>query len=169
MPHNLKRTPRTLAEKAEKKVPGCTLSSWLEKNYTHVTLTTNIVSGGKRLVVPQLNVELTIALVSTDCIGDWSKVARHWAPVGVIIDKVPMDYYVEKKLLLQQLLTKELLLDDTNRTYKKFLEVLERRDAERWAQKKNALSLKATATEPGKDGVNGEQSKTVEFNFEIVH
>lgn len=168
MPHNLKRTPRILAEKAEKKVPGCTLSSWLEKNYTHVTLTTNIASGGKRLIVPQLNVELTIALVSTDCIGDWSKVARHWAPVGTIIDKVPMDYYVEKKLLLQQLLTKELLLDDTNRTYKKFLEVLERRDAERWAAKKQGIAVKATATAPSAETGDAESQATMKVEFEIV-
>lgn len=143
-----------------------TLSSWLELNYNHVTLEQNIVQDGKRLVCKPFCVELTMALLSTDNVADWAKVALHFAPAGTIIDKVPIDYYDTKVLLVHQLLTKQLVQNPDNKMAQRFLSILERRDADRWAQKKNALSLKATATDSGKDGSNGE--KKITFDFEIV-
>lgn len=165
----MKRLGKDKAEQLNKEHPGMTLSSWLELNYNHVTLEQSIVQDGKRLVCKSFCVELTMALLSTDNVADWAKVALHFAPAGTIIDKVPIDYYEQKVLLVRQLLTKQLVLNPDNKMAQRFLSILERRDSDRWAQKKNALSVKATATEPGKDGSNGEQKKTVEFNFEIVH
>ena len=153
----------------EEKAPGCTLSGWLEINYTHVTLDRNITDGSKRLVVPQFQVELTVALLSTDNVADWARVAFHWAPAGTIIDKVPVKYWEEKVLLLRQLLTKKLLLDPDDRLARRYLQILERRDADRWAEKKKAMSIKASAVSDEAKSEGGESgSKKVVFDFEIV-
>lgn len=149
------------------KVPGCTLSDWLAKNFLHVSLDNYITQGSKRLVVPQSNVELTIALLSTDNVADWAKVAFHWCPPGTIVDKIPLNYYESKVLLLRQILTKKLLLNPDNKLAQRYLTILERRDSERWAQKKQAMAMKATATTGG-EGSDGGNTKQVKFEFEIV-
>lgn len=162
----MKRLGQEKAKALEEKAPGCTLSGWLELNYRHVTLDKTICEGSKRLAVPQSNVELTIALLSTDNVVDWARVAFHWAPAGTIIDKVPVKYWEEKVLLLRQLLTKKLVLDPDDRLARRYLSILERRDADRWAQKTKGMSIKASASTDG-DAKN-EQSKKVVFDFEIV-
>lgn len=162
----MKRLGTEKAKALEEKAPGCTLSGWLELNYNHVTLEKTICEGGKRLAVPQHNVELTIGLLSTDNVVDWSRVAFHWAPPGTIVDKIPLKYYEDKVLLLRQKLTKELLLNPDNRMAQRYLTVLERRDADRWAQKTKGMSIKASASTNGE--AKNEQSKKVVFDFEIV-
>lgn len=162
----MKRLGTTKAAELESKAPGCTLSGWLDLNYKHVTLSTSLVEDGKRLVVPQSNVELTIALLSTDNVVDWARVAFHWAPAGTIIDKVPVKYWEEKVLLLRQLLTKELLQNPDNKLAQRYLQILERRDADRWAQKTKGMSIKASASTDWE--AKNEQSKKVVFDFEIV-
>lgn len=165
----MKRLGTEKAKALEEKAPGCTLSGWLEINYTHVTLDRNINDGSKRLVVQQFQVELTIALLSTDNVADWARVALHWAPAGTIIDKVPVKYWEEKVLLLRQLLTKKLLLDPDDRLARRYLQILERRDADRWAEKKKAMSIKASAVSDEAKSEGGENgSKKVVFDFEIV-
>ena len=165
----MKRLGTEKAKALEEKAPGCTLSGWLEINYTHVTLDRNITDGSKRLVVPQFQVELTIALLSTDNVADWARVAFHWAPTGTIIDKVPVKYWEEKVLLLRQLLTKKLLLDPDDRLARRYLQILERRDSDRWAEKKKAMSIKASAVSDDAKSEGGESgSKKVVFDFEIV-
>lgn len=164
----MKRLGTKKAAELEARAPGCTLSGWLDLNYKHVTLSTSLVEAGKRLVVPQSNVELTIALLSTDNVADWARVAFHWAPPGTIIDKVPNAYYEEKVLLLRQLLTKELLQNPDNKMAQRYLQILERRDAERWAQKKQPLSLKAAATEQSAEGGENGSTKKITFDFEIA-
>lgn len=162
----MKRLGQEKAKALEEKAPGCTLSGWLELNFTHVTLEQNITQGGKRLVVKPHNVELTVALLSTSNVADWARVAFHWAPAGTIVDKVPNTYYEEKVLLLRQLLTKKLLLDPDDRLAKRYLQILERRDADRWAQKQKTMSVKATASESG--GNSEPSSKTLKLEFEVV-
>lgn len=163
----MKRLGTEKAKELEEKAPGITLSGWLEKNYLHVTLDKTISDGGKRLAVPQHNIELTIGLLSTDNVVDWARVAFHWAPAGTIVDKVPVKYYEEKVLLLRQKLTKDVLLNPDNRIAQRYLTVLERRDSDRWAQKKQAVSVKATAGETPEGTKNGGNKKIV-FDFEIV-
>ena len=163
----MKRLGTKKAKELEEKAPGITLSGWLEKNYLHVTLDKTISDGGKRLAVPQHNIELTIGLLSTDNVVDWARVAFHWAPAGTIVDKVPVKYYEEKVLLLRQKLTKDVLLNPDNRIAQRYLTVLERRDSDRWAQKKQAVSVKATAGETPEGTKNGGNKKIV-FDFEIV-
>lgn len=162
----MKRLGQEKAKALEEKAPGCTLSGWLELNYKHVTLEKTISEGSKRLAVPLFNVELTIALLSTDNVVDWARVAFHWAPPGTIIDKVPVKYWEEKVLLLRQLLTKKLVLDPDDRLARRYLSILERRDADRWAQKTKGMSIKASASTDGE--AKNEQSKKVIFDFEIV-
>ena len=162
----MKRLGQEKAKALEEKAPGCTLSGWLDLNYKHVTLDKTISEDSKRLAVPQSNVELTIALLSTDNVVDWARVAFHWAPAGTIIDKVPVKYWEEKVLLLRQLLTKKLVLDPDDRLARRYLSILERRDADRWAQKTKGVSIKASASTDGE--ANNEQSKKVVFDFEIV-
>ena len=118
------------------------------------------------MVCPQSNVELTIALLSTDNVADWARVAFHWAPAGTIIDKVPGIYYEEKVLLLRQLLTKELVLNPDNKRAQRYLQVLERRDADRWAQKNKGLSVKASTSTEQTEAKNG--GKEIKLEFEIV-
>ena len=162
-------TSKKQAARAEAKVPQSTLSSWLDANFKHVTLTTSIGEGGKRLVVPQLNVELTMALLSTDCLADWAKVALHFAPTGTIIDRIPKDYYETKLLLVRQLLTKETILNPDNKLALRYLQVLERRDADRWAARKQSMSLKATASEPTSSSSNDNGSaKQLKLEIEVV-
>lgn len=165
----MKRLGKEKAAELEAKVPGCTLSGWLRLNFKHVTLTSVITQGGKRLAVPQVNIELTIALLSTDNVADWAKTAFHWAPAGTIVDKVPQDFYEEKVLLLRQLLTKMLVLDPDNRMARRYMDILERRDADRWAVKKAATTIKATAAESVTDANGATDGKrTVTFDFNIV-
>lgn len=162
----MKRLGKEKAQELEAQAPGCTLSGWLELNYKHVTLETSVQQGGKRLVVPQHNVELTIGLLSTDNVVDWARVAFHWAPAGTIIDKIPAKYWEEKVLLLRQLLTKQLLVNPDNKMAQRYLQILERRDSDRWAQRKQAMAIKASATPDG--GSGDEPSKKITFDFEIV-
>lgn len=162
----MKRLGQEKAKALEEKAPGCTLSGWLDLNYKHVTLDKTISEGSKRLAVQQSNVELTIALLSTDNVVDWARVAFHWAPPGTIIDKVPVKYWEEKVLLLRQLLTKKLVLDPDDRLARRYLSILERRDADRWAQKTKGMSIKASASTDGE--AKNEQSRKVVFDFEIV-
>lgn len=164
--YGMKRLGKEKAAQLAASNPGCTLSSWLDLNYKHVTLKTTFIDGGKKLVCPQSNVELTIALLSTDNVADWARVAVHWAPLGTIIDKVPLNYYEEKVLLLRQLLTKELILNPDNKLAQRYLQVLERRDSDRWAQKNKGVSLKATATSDNAEVKNG--GKEIKLEFEIV-
>lgn len=162
----MKRLGTEKQKELEAKAPGITLSGWLEQNFRHVSLESTISQGGRRLTVPQSNIELTIALLSTDNVVDWAKVAFHWAPAGTIVDKIPMNFYVEKLLLLRQLLAKEVLMNPDNRMAQRYLQVLERRDADRWAQRKQSMAVKATATEP--EGKKGTDARKITFDFEIV-
>ena len=155
------------AKELEEKAPGITLSGWLEKAFTHVTLDNRIFEHGKTLVVPKVCNELALGLLSTDNVGDFARIAFHCAPVGTIVDHIPLRLYEDYVLLLRKDLTKKLVTDPDNRMAKRWLDILERRDAERWAQKKQAMALKATAT-TGDEGSDGGSTKQVKFEFEIV-
>lgn len=164
----MKRLGKQKAAELEEKAPGITLSGWLNLNFTHVTLYENIFEGGKRLQVPKHNVELTMALLSTDNVADFAKVALHWAPAGTIVDKVPDTFFQEKLLLVRQLLTKELVTNPDNKLALRYLTILERRDQSRWAMRQKAMEIKATASKSeGGDGGNSEK-QTVKLQFEIV-
>lgn len=157
------------AKELEDKAPGITLSGWLEKTFTHVTLDDKIFSHGKTLVVPKVCNELALGILSTDNVGDFARVAFHCAPAGTIVDHIPLRLYEDYVLLLRKDLTKKLVTDPDNRMAKRWLDILERRDSERWAQKRQAMSIKASAANDSSENKNGEQSvKTLRLEFEVV-
>ena len=155
------------AEKLAKEHPGITLSSWLELNYTHVTMDQKITEGGKTLVVPKHNVELTIGLLSTDNINDWVHLATTFAPVGTILDRVPESMYDLKILQLRQLLTKKLVTEPNNSTARRWLDILERRDATRWGQHRPG-GVKITTTAKGGENDEEPSGGELKLEFEIV-
>lgn len=116
-----------------------TLTLWLEQNFTHVTLDT-VIHGknNSNIKVPEHNVDLTIGLISTSSKQEFAKLAFNFVPVGTIIDTIDDEWYESKVLLVRNMLTKALLTDKRARHY---LDILERRDAQHWADQ-NKKSLK---------------------------
>ncbi len=155
------------AEQLAASHPGITLSSWLDINYKHVVLEQRISEGGKTLVVPRHNVDLTIGLLSTDNINDWIHLATTFVPAGTILDRVPESFYDLKILQLRQVLTRKLLEEPNNQTAKRYMDILERRDPTRWGQHRPGgvkISTKAT-TEVGDEA---EKTNQISLEFEIV-
>lgn len=120
-----------------------TLTDWLKQNFTHITLTNVINSKGTILNVPEINVDLTVGLISTDSKEAFAKLCFHYAPVGTIIDEIDSEWYESKVLAVRNMLTKKLLVDPRCKTY---LDILERRDKERWSKDKTT-QVKATTNE----------------------
>lgn len=154
------------AEKLAKEHPGITLSSWLDINYKHVVLEPQIVNGGKVLVVPRHNVELTIGLLSTDNIKDWIHLATTFAPAGTILDCVPESFYDLKILQLRQVLTRKLIEEPNNNTARRYMEILERRDPTRWGQHRpGGVKITTTAKNGEKDEEKGPNQISLEFEI----
>lgn len=105
------------------------LSDWLKQTFTHISLEKQLVKNGQTLVIPDICIELTYGLLSTNDLEEFSKLVFHLAPAGVIVDKIDPEYYEGRILLLRNYLTKHLLED---KSFMKFLNVLERRDAKHW-------------------------------------
>lgn len=162
-----RRLGKEKAEELEEKVPGCLLSTWLKKVFTHVTLEERIYDHGTSVVVPKVCNELTIGLLSTDNVADWARIAYHLAPVGIIVDKIPLNDYRDYILLLRNDLTRKLLREPSDRTARRYLDILERRAADQWAPKKPGITVKAEATEADAKAKAG-SDKTLKIEFEIV-
>ena len=145
--------------------PTMLLSDWLQANYTHVTFVNRIAKGGTSLVVPDCNVNLTFALISTDNIQQFARLALREAPVGTIFDKIPLEWYTDKVEEVKLLLTRKLLLEPDNKMALRYMSVLERRDSERWGKPTKSVSVHA-ATGGSEDGEANK--KKVTFDFEIV-
>lgn len=116
------------------------LSEWLEQNFTHITLSTQILSKGTTLNVPEINVDLTVGLISTDNKDEFKQLVFNYIPVGTIIDEIDDDWYQSKLLAVRNMLTKKLLTDPRAKSY---LDILERRDKVRWAKEAKQTSVKA--------------------------
>lgn len=107
-----------------------TLQTWLKQNFTHITLDNLIKSpNGSIITVPQVNVDLTIGIISTNNKEEFAKLAFHYAPLGTIIEPLEDDWYDTRVLLVRNLLTEKLLKDQRARHY---LDILSRRDKEHW-------------------------------------
>lgn len=115
-----------------------TLKDFIEQNFKHVTLSTKIVKGDTVLRVPDINVDLTVGLISTNNKEEFQKLCFNYVPVGTIINELDQDWYDAKLLLCRNLLTKELL---TNPRAKQYLDILERRDKERWSRETKQLKV----------------------------
>lgn len=162
-----RRLGKEKAEELEEKVPGCLLSTWLKKVFTHVTLEDRIYDRGTSVVVPKICNELTVGLLSTDNVADWARIAYHLAPVGIIVDKIPLNDYRDYILLLRNDLTRKLLREPNDRTARRYLDILERRAADQWAPRKQGITVKAEAAEADAKAKTGGE-KTLKIEFEIV-
>lgn len=119
-----------------------TLKDYIEQNFKHVTLSTKIVKGDTVLRVPELNVDLTVGLISTNNKEEFQKLCFNYVPVGTIINELDQDWYDAKLLMCRNLLTKELL---TNPRAKQYLDILARRDKDRWSDQAKKTEVKASS------------------------
>lgn len=117
-----------------------TLSEWLRDNLNHITLSTQIFSKGTTLSVPEINVDLTVGLISTDNKDEFKKLVFNYIPVGTIIDEIDDEWYETKLLAVRNMLTKKLLTDPRAKSY---LDILERRDKARWSKDAKQTLVKA--------------------------
>ncbi len=125
------------------------LSEWLDKNYKHVTLYRQIDT----LAVPEINVDLTVGMISTANKEEFKKLCFNYVPVGTIIDEIDDEWYEVKLLAVRNYLTKRLLVDKNSRHY---LDILERRDKERWSKEQKQLK------------VEQKEDKNLSITFDVV-
>lgn len=117
-----------------------TLQDYLNNNFKHITLDTLIKNpNGSIITVPQVNVDLTIGIISTNNKEEFAKLAFHYAPAGTIIEPLDDDWYETRVLLVRNLLTSKLLKDQRARHY---LDILSRRDKEHWQDTSKQKELK---------------------------
>ena len=110
------------------------LSKWLEENYKHITLYKQIGT----LVVPEINIDLTVGMISTANKEEFKKLCFNYIPVGTIIDEIEDEWYEVKLLAVRNYLTKKLLTDPHAKYY---MDILERRDKDRWAKEQKQLKV----------------------------
>lgn len=126
-----------------------TLKDYIENNFTHVTLCTEMVgTNGSIVRIPELNRDLTVGLISTDSKEEFEKLCFTFVPVGTIIDSLDDKWYEAKVLRVRQLLTKMMLDEKSRSIAQKYFDTLERRDKVRWA--KESKSVEVTQTDPDK-------------------
>lgn len=116
------------------------LSQWLSDNFKHVTLYKQIGT----LVVPEINVDLTVGMISTANKEEFKKLCFNYIPVGTIIDEIEDEWYEVKLLAVRNYLTKKLLTDPHAKYY---MDILERRDKDRWSKDKKVTEIKAESTD----------------------
>lgn len=130
------------------------LNKWVQEKFKHIELsmepsTKTILKNGAPLKIThqpdKIEVELSLGLLSTDNLEDWSRIVFHLAPVGIIVDRIDENFYKDMLLLLRNELTKLLLDSRTKVNAEKFINILERRDRERWNnnnKKETTVSVK---------------------------
>ena len=124
-----------------------TLTQWLNETWKHLTLSSEMVNAkGAMIRIPEVNLDLTSGLFSTDNLQEFEDLAFHLSPVGTIRDHINEDYYQDKLLRARNMLTKQILMTKNSRLAKQYLEILERRDKKRW-QKESSKEVKASATD----------------------
>ena len=128
------------------------LSEWLEQNFKHITFDENIGN----LRVPKINVDLTYGLLSTETKEEFKKLVFHLAPVGIIVDDIPDEFYEGKILLVRNMLTKMLMEEPNHKLADRFLNILERRDKTHWSKDQKQLK------------VEQKEDKNLSITFDIV-
>ena len=134
------------------------LSEWVKNNWTHITIEKIINNGKTILTIPEVNIDLTIGIISTSDKAEFSKLVFHLAPVGIIVDEISDEYYEGQLLLTRNYLTKLLIREPNSKVAEKYLSILERRDRTHWGKE----SGKMTATVSDKDG------KTVNLTYQVI-
>lgn len=118
-----------------------TLNEWVQERFRNIELseepiTRTVLKNGAPVKIThtpsKTEVELSLGLLSTDNLEDWTRIVFHLAPTGIIVDRIDENFYRDMLLLLRKELTRLLLDSRTKVTAEKFLNILERRDKERW-------------------------------------
>ena len=136
-----------------------TLTQWLNDTWKHLTFDDEMVGkNGSVIKIPEINIELTSGLFSTDNLEEFNDLAFHLSPVGTIKDKINEDYYNDKLLRARNILTKQILTTKNSKLAKQYMEILERRDKKRW--QKDTKELKATATDS--------EGKSINVTFSVI-
>lgn len=138
-----------------------TLNEWLQSNFKNIELSSALkqIKASNGSVVTRapsyIDVELTAALLSCSNIDEFTRVAFHLAPAGIIVDAIDSDFYKDMLLMLKTQLTKMLLEPGSNKILaQRYLDILERRDAANWSKQKD------TRVEVKNDG-----NKDLSINF----
>lgn len=79
----------------------------------------------------------------------------NYIPVGTIIDEIDDEWYQIKLLAVRNMLTKKLLVDPR---CKQYLDILSRRDKERWSSDSKQTQVK----------VEQKEDKSLNITFDIV-
>ena len=123
-----------------------TLTQWLNDTWKHLTFDDEMVGkNGSVIKIPEINIELTSGLFSTDDLEEFNDLAFHLSPVGTIKDKINEDYYNDKLLRARNILTKQILTTKNSKLAKQYMEILAVRDRKRW--QKESKEIKASATD----------------------
>lgn len=123
-----------------------TLTQWLNDTWKHLTFDDEMVGkNGSVIKIPEINIELTSGLFSTDDLEEFNDLAFHLSPVGTIKDKINEDYYNDKLLRARNILTKQILTTKNSKLAKQYMEILSKRDKKRWGT--DVKEFKATATD----------------------
>lgn len=127
-----------------------TLTQWLNDTWKHLTFDDEMIGkNGSVIKIPEINIELTSGLFSTDDLEEFNDLAFHLSPVGTIKDKINEDYYNDKLLRARNILTKQILTTKNSKLAKQYMEILERRDKKRWQKETKEKSV--TVTDPNKN------------------
>lgn len=128
----------------------CSLNQWLQTNFKEICFddtkssislanTFNLPAKSTRNTV--LEHKLTIALLSTNNIEEYTSLAFSYSPVGTIKDGVDTDWYNTKILQLRATLTDMLMTETNHKMAERYLKILERRDSTTWSEKKEKTEL----------------------------
>ena len=131
-----------------------TLQDFLKQSWTHITITPIINKNGTVLTVPEINIKLTIGILTTNDKQEFEKLCFALAPVGTIIEPLDDDYYTSQLLLSRNYINVRAISND--RETKRLIEILERRDKEHWSKE----SSKTAEIKKG--------DETITFRFEGI-
>ena len=109
-----------------------TIQDFLKQTWTHITITPIINKNGTILTVPEINIKLTIGILTTNDKQEFEKLCFALAPVGTIIEPLDDDYYTSQLLLSRNYINVRAISND--RETKRLIEILERRDKEHWSK-----------------------------------
>lgn len=135
-----------------------TLSEWLKNSWKHITIEKTMSNGKITLTIPEVNIDLTIGIISTSDKAEFSKLVFHLAPVGTIIDEISDEYYEGQLLLTRNYLTKLLVREPNSKVADKYLNILSLRDKAHWGKESN----KMTAAVSDKNG------KTISLTYQVI-
>lgn len=133
------------------------LSDWLKNTWTHITIEKIMHNGKMTVTIPEVNIDLTIGIISTSDKREFSKLVFHLSPVGIIVDEIPDEYYEGQLLLVRNYLTKLLVRSPNSKVAEKYLNILERRDRAHWGRES-----KMTAS------VSDSEGKSLQLTYQVI-